>query len=64
MAYCFLELKDWKNVIEYCNKVLEIKEDDFKAIYRRCKAYLNIGVNEVNLLIKNKGLLFLFNFFI
>jgi hypothetical protein len=52
MAFCFLEVKDWKNVIEYCNKVLEIREDDLKAIYRRCRAYLSIGIKEVYILLK------------
>lgn len=47
MAYCYMQLKEWENVILYCDKVLEIKKDDFKAIYRRCRAYLSIGVREV-----------------
>lgn len=53
MAYCYLEKKDWENVITYCNKVLEIKKDDTKAIYRRCKAYIAMGIKAVNLIIPN-----------
>jgi tetratricopeptide (TPR) repeat protein len=43
LAYCFLQLEDWKNVIFYCNKVLELKPDQLKALYRRCKAYIKLG---------------------
>lgn len=42
LAFCFLQLEDWKNVIFYCNKVLELQPDRVKAIYRRCKAYLQL----------------------
>ena len=46
LAFCFLQLEDWKNVIFYCNKVLELNPDQIKALYRRCKAYLKL--KEVN----------------
>lgn len=42
LALCFLQLEDWKKVIFYCNKVLELKPDNIKAIYRRCKAYIEL----------------------
>ena len=44
-----MQLKEWENVILYCDKVLEIKKDDFKAIYRRCRAYLSMGEIEVKI---------------
>jgi tetratricopeptide (TPR) repeat protein len=49
LAYCFLELGDWKSVILYCNKVLELNPKHIKAIYRRCKAFMNLG--DVNILL-------------
>jgi len=42
LAFCYLQLEDWKNVINFCNKVLELKPDHVKALYRRCKAYLKL----------------------
>ncbi len=40
LALCYLKIEDWKNVIYYCNKVLELKPDHIKAIYRRCIALI------------------------
>lgn len=45
LAFCFLQLEDWQNTVFYCNKVLELKPDNLKALYRRCKA--NIKLNDV-----------------
>jgi hypothetical protein len=42
LAYCYLQIQDWNNVEFYCTKVLEIKPLQLKALYRRCKAYLNL----------------------
>ena len=42
LAFCYLQLEDWKNVINFCNKVLELKPDHVKALYRRCKAFLKL----------------------
>ncbi len=42
LAFCYLQLEDWKNVIIFCNKVLELKPDHVKALYRRCKSYLKL----------------------
>jgi tetratricopeptide (TPR) repeat protein len=42
MALCFLNLEDWNNVIFFCNKVLELKPDNIKALYRRCRAFLKM----------------------
>jgi tetratricopeptide (TPR) repeat protein len=43
LAYCYLQLEEkWESVIYYCNKVLELKPDQLKALYRRCKAYLKL----------------------
>lgn len=42
LALCYLQMEDWNNVIHYSNKVLELKPDNLKAIYRRCRAYLKL----------------------
>jgi tetratricopeptide (TPR) repeat protein len=42
LAFCYLQLQDWINVEFYCTKVLELKPQQLKALYRRCKAYLNL----------------------
>ncbi len=43
LAFCYLQLQDWINVEFYCTKVLELKPQQLKALYRRCKAYLNLN---------------------
>jgi tetratricopeptide (TPR) repeat protein len=42
LALCYLKMKDWNNVVFYCNKVLELKPDNVKALYRKCKALLEL----------------------
>ena len=49
LAFCFLQLEDWKNVVFYANKVLELKPGHVKALYRRCKAFLKL--EDVNIFI-------------
>lgn len=58
MAFCFLQMEDWKNVIFYCNKVLELKPNHLKALYRRCKAYLHIKDVSFGYIIPNHDTLF------
>jgi tetratricopeptide (TPR) repeat protein len=42
MSLCYLQLEDWRNVVFYSNKVLELKPENLKAIYRRCWAYIKM----------------------
>ena len=37
-----MELKNFRNVIENCNKCLEFKSDFIKAYYRKSKALMNL----------------------
>uniref|UniRef100_A0A3P9J1J7 peptidylprolyl isomerase n=1 Tax=Oryzias latipes TaxID=8090 RepID=A0A3P9J1J7_ORYLA len=40
LALCFLRLKDFSHVVDNCNKVLELDENNEKAFYRRGEARL------------------------
>ncbi|XP_040890906.1 peptidyl-prolyl cis-trans isomerase FKBP5 [Toxotes jaculatrix] len=40
LALCFLRLKEFSQVVENCNKVIEIDETNEKALYRRGEARL------------------------
>uniref|UniRef100_A0A672YPT1 peptidylprolyl isomerase n=1 Tax=Sphaeramia orbicularis TaxID=375764 RepID=A0A672YPT1_9TELE len=40
LAMCFLRLKEFSQVVENCNKVIEIDESNEKALYRRGEARL------------------------
>ncbi|KAM9813680.1 peptidyl-prolyl cis-trans isomerase FKBP5 [Neosynchiropus ocellatus] len=40
LALCFLRLKEYTQVVENCNKALEIEEKNEKALYRRGEARL------------------------
>ena len=58
LAYCYLQLEEkWESVIYYCNKVLELKPDQLKALYRRCKAFLKL--KNVSGMINNKIKIFM-----
>eukprot|EP00252_Welwitschia_mirabilis_P017965 TRINITY_DN40097_c0_g1_i1.p1 TRINITY_DN40097_c0_g1~~TRINITY_DN40097_c0_g1_i1.p1 ORF type:complete len:559 (+),score=133.00 TRINITY_DN40097_c0_g1_i1:209-1885(+) len=39
-AACKLKLKDYKQVIKLCSKVLEMESQNVKALYRRAQAYI------------------------
>ena len=41
-ALCYLNLEDFVNVVFYCTKVLELDQDNVKALYRRCKANIKL----------------------
>ncbi len=43
LAFCYMQLEDWINVEFYCTKVLQLKPGQAKALYRRCKANLNLN---------------------
>lgn len=43
LAFCYMQLQDWNNVEFYCTKVLQLKPGQLKALYRRCKALLNLN---------------------
>ncbi|XP_060925958.1 peptidyl-prolyl cis-trans isomerase FKBP5 [Limanda limanda] len=40
LALCFLRIKEFSQVVENCNKVIEIEEHNEKALYRRGEARL------------------------
>uniref|UniRef100_A0A8D3BGW1 peptidylprolyl isomerase n=1 Tax=Scophthalmus maximus TaxID=52904 RepID=A0A8D3BGW1_SCOMX len=40
LALCFLRIKEFSQVVENCNKVIEIEESNEKALYRRGEARL------------------------
>ncbi|KAF7664340.1 hypothetical protein LDENG_00180190 [Lucifuga dentata] len=40
LALCFLRLKEFSQVVENCNKVIELDENNEKALYRRGEARL------------------------
>lgn len=40
LALCFLRIKEFSQVVENCNKVIEIDESNEKALYRRGEARL------------------------
>ena len=42
LSICYLKKEDWKNVIYYCNKVLDLETDNEKSLYRRCHAYIKL----------------------
>jgi len=39
LAACLLKLKDWKEVIENCNKALEMEPNNAKGLFRRGQAF-------------------------
>ncbi|GJT04949.1 rotamase FKBP 1 [Tanacetum coccineum] len=41
-AACKLKLKDYKEAVKLCTKVLEIESKNVKALYRRAQAYINL----------------------
>ncbi|PWA86247.1 rotamase FKBP 1 [Artemisia annua] len=41
-AACKLKLKDYKQAVKLCTKVLEIESKNVKALYRRAQAYINL----------------------
>jgi regulator of sirC expression with transglutaminase-like and TPR domain len=45
-----MKQEDWKMCVYYCDKVLEIKPQDPKALYRRCYAYLKLREVEIILI--------------
>ncbi|CAL9747576.1 unnamed protein product, partial [Musa acuminata subsp. burmannicoides] len=42
-AACKLKLKDYKEAIKLCTKVLEIESSNVKALYRRAQAYMQLA---------------------
>ncbi|XP_068568252.1 peptidyl-prolyl cis-trans isomerase FKBP5 [Cebidichthys violaceus] len=40
LALCFLRMKEFSQVVDNCNKVIELDEDNEKALYRRGEARL------------------------
>ncbi|XP_034537670.1 peptidyl-prolyl cis-trans isomerase FKBP5 [Notolabrus celidotus] len=40
LALCFLRIKEFSQVVENCNKVIELEENNEKALYRRGEARL------------------------
>ncbi|CAA3007347.1 peptidyl-prolyl cis-trans isomerase FKBP62-like [Olea europaea subsp. europaea] len=41
-AACKLKLKDYKEAVKLCTKVLEIESQNVKALYRRAQAYIHL----------------------
>lgn len=46
LASCYLKKKDFENVIYLCNKVLEVNNENVKALYKVGFAYYKIGEYE------------------
>jgi len=46
-AACCLKLKDFKEAVKLCSKVLELESLNVKALYRRAQAY--IGTEDLDL---------------
>ena len=46
LAACYLKDKKWSEVIDYCDNVLNKRENNIKALYRKSRAY--IGLLEYN----------------
>lgn len=44
LALCNLNMKNWNKCIEECEKVLEMDINNIKAIYRKCKSEINLGL--------------------
>lgn len=42
-AACKLKLKDYKQAVNLCTKVLELDSRNVKALYRRAQAYINLS---------------------
>ncbi|KAK1412670.1 hypothetical protein QVD17_34107 [Tagetes erecta] len=42
-AACQLKLKEYKQAIKLCTKVLELESTNVKALYRRAQAYINVA---------------------
>ncbi|KAL3633269.1 Peptidyl-prolyl cis-trans isomerase fkbp65 [Castilleja foliolosa] len=42
-AACKLKLKDYKETVKLCTKVLELESTNVKALYRRAQAYMNMA---------------------
>ncbi|XP_042562703.1 peptidyl-prolyl cis-trans isomerase FKBP5 [Clupea harengus] len=51
LAICYLRLRDFSNVVENCNKVIETDADNEKALYRRGEARLQR--NELSLSLRD-----------
>mmetsp|Transcript_38134 Transcript_38134/g.89887 ORF Transcript_38134/g.89887 Transcript_38134/m.89887 type:complete len:105 (-) Transcript_38134:274-588(-) len=43
LAACYDKIADWANSLSACNKVLDSKPDNKKALFRRGKALLGLG---------------------
>ena len=43
ISACYVSLADWDNVIQYCNKALDLKPDYSKVLLRRASAYEQRG---------------------
>lgn len=50
LAQCYIKLKEYKSAISHTSKVLEIEQDNVKALYRRGISYM--ALQEVILFIK------------
>lgn len=42
-AACKLKLRDYKQAVKLCSKVLEIDSRNVKALYRRAQAYIQLA---------------------
>ena len=49
LSFCYMKKEDWKNVIYYCNKVIELEGNCEKALYRRCHAYIKLNEVKINI---------------
>lgn len=41
LSFIYIKQKQWSTVIACCNKVLEVENNNTKALYRRCLAFIN-----------------------
>eukprot|EP00357_Protocruzia_adherens_P033684 CAMPEP_0114984740 /NCGR_PEP_ID=MMETSP0216-20121206/7446_1 /TAXON_ID=223996 /ORGANISM="Protocruzia adherens, Strain Boccale" /LENGTH=323 /DNA_ID=CAMNT_0002346913 /DNA_START=24 /DNA_END=995 /DNA_ORIENTATION=- len=47
LALCYLKLEIYPHVIHHCNKVLELRPENTKALYRRACAHMKTGEYEI-----------------
>jgi len=43
LSYCYMLKEEWKSVIYYTNKVLQLEPQNAKAVYRRCLSYIKLN---------------------
>lgn len=44
LSLCYLIMQEWNNCIVECQKVIEMDINNKKAIYRKCKSEINLGL--------------------